>query len=53
MDLRYLALPLLFAMLTVSAMNAQDSARKPPATEEPMSSFQAINATVDRRCAWS
>jgi general secretion pathway protein D len=47
MDLRYLALPLLFAMLTVSAMNAQDSARKPPATEEPMSSFQAINATVD------
>jgi general secretion pathway protein D len=47
MDLRHLTLPLLFAMLTVSAMNAQDSARKPPATEEPMSSFQAINATVD------
>jgi general secretion pathway protein D len=47
MDLRHLTLPLLFAMLTVSVMNAQDSARKPPATEEPMSSFQAINATVD------
>jgi general secretion pathway protein D len=51
MYLRHLTLPLLFAILTVSATVAQDSRReavqKVAANDESMSSFQAINATID------
>jgi len=51
MYLRHLTLLLLVAALTVPASNAQESrggsAQKPAATEEALSSFQAINATID------
>jgi len=51
MYLRHLTLLLLVAALTVPASNAQESrggsAQKPTATEEALSSFQAINATID------
>jgi general secretion pathway protein D len=51
MYLRHLTLPLLFAILSVSAAIAQDSRReavqKVAANDEPTSSFQAINATID------
>jgi type II secretion system protein D len=51
MYLRHLTLLLLAAMLTVSATNAQESrnssAQKPAANEEALSSFQAVNATID------
>jgi type II secretion system protein D len=51
MYLRHLTLLLLAATLTVSATNAQESrnssSQKPAANEEALSSFQAINATID------
>src|SRR6201997_2174411 len=51
MYLRHLMLLLLMATLTVSATNAQESRdsspQKPAANEEALSSFQAINATID------
>src|ERR1700751_1710191 len=51
MYLRHLTLLLLVATLTVSATNAQESRnsspQKPAANEEALSSFQAINATID------
>jgi type II secretion system protein D len=51
MHLRHLTLLLLVAALAVPASNAQESrdgsAQKPAANEEALSSFQAINATID------
>jgi general secretion pathway protein D len=51
MYLRHLTLLLLVATLTVSATNAQESPnsspQKPAANEEALSSFQAVNATID------
>src|ERR1700751_5898390 len=51
MYLRHLMLLLLVATLTVSATSAQESlnssSQKPAANEEALSSFQAVNATID------
>ena len=51
MYLRHLTLLLLGATLTVSATSAQESrnssSQNPAANEEALSSFQAINATID------
>jgi general secretion pathway protein D len=51
MHLRHLTLLLLFATLTICAVEAQESrnpsTQKSATNDEPWSSFQAINATID------